>query len=126
MLRAVWIHLPISSFLVLSLGPLVEQLEGGRSGLKRACLLGEPQCGEGHCRGTLMAAAAGGAPPLWCFGRLSVGAGLILVFPAWGLVPGRGSSRTHTLPRAYGLVGTSYTNPGEWAWLCRLRNLTPG
>lgn len=104
----------------------MEQLEGGHSGLKRVCLFGEPECGEGHCRGTLMAAGAGGARPLSRLGRLSVGAGLILAFPAWGLVRGHGSSRTQTLPRARGLVGTSHTNPGEWAWLCRLRDLTPG
>lgn len=102
MLQAVWIHLPTSSSPVLSLGPLVEQLEGGHSGLKHVCLFGEPGCGEGHCRGTLMAAGAGGALPLSRFGRLSVGAGLILVFPAWRLVPGHGSSRTQTLPRARG------------------------
>lgn len=32
-------------------------------------------------------------------------------------IPGHGSSRTETVPRAHSLVGTSNTNPGERAWL---------
>ena len=32
-------------------------------------------------------------------------------------IPGHGSSRTETIPRAHSLVGPSNANPGEWAWL---------